>query len=186
MKEAGLELGTVKEETSETVAAGLIINQDIKLEDKVVSGTSVNVVISSGPASGTPTPTLDPTPTPEAPLSPTPEASLTPTAAPTPTAEPVVYYSVFLDADWSAYGIEEGTPVEYIIELEQGNSWYGIAESVISEEQYQANGFTFKLYQEDFANLEAGTVNFYLYLLNDTGELILRDFWEVELQELTE
>ncbi len=99
----GLVLGYTTEDYSEIFAAGYIMRQDVAVEDTVLSGTSVNVVVSRGSASTvTPEPTDVPvvnpeatitpeaTPTPEPEATPTPEATVTPEATPTPTPEATV------------------------------------------------------------------------------------------------
>jgi len=58
---AGLELGSVIPEQSATVPAGLVIRQDPPAGQQVEKGSSVNIVVSTGPP---PTPT--PTPSPSA------------------------------------------------------------------------------------------------------------------------
>jgi serine/threonine-protein kinase len=63
---AGLKLGTVTEEPSTTVPEGAVISQDPPADDKVAKGASVDLVVSSGPSSPSPsaTPsTASPSPT---------------------------------------------------------------------------------------------------------------------------
>lgn len=46
---AGLSVGTITEESSETIAAGNVIRQNPAANDSVAPGTAVNLVISTGP-----------------------------------------------------------------------------------------------------------------------------------------
>ena len=89
LEENGLKLGSQSRTSSSSVAEGLIVDQDVRTDAEVSSGTSIGVTVSSGPA---PEPTLAPAPTPEPTLAPapTPEPTLapTPTPAPAPTPEP--------------------------------------------------------------------------------------------------
>ena len=62
LDEANLELGTVSQEQSDTVPAGVVIRQDPPAGEQVDRGSSVSIVVSTGP----PTPTPTPTPTPSA------------------------------------------------------------------------------------------------------------------------
>ena len=47
---AGLTVGTVSESASDTVTAGLVISQTVAANTKVAKGTTVGIVISSGPS----------------------------------------------------------------------------------------------------------------------------------------
>lgn len=49
LEAAGLVVGTVSESASDTVAAGSVINQSLSSNTKVDKGTTVNLVLSSGP-----------------------------------------------------------------------------------------------------------------------------------------
>ncbi len=57
LTEANLKLGAVREETSTTVAAGLVISQDPAAGTRVDRESVVNIVVSSGAPSPSPTPT---------------------------------------------------------------------------------------------------------------------------------
>lgn len=57
LSNAGLKIGTVTEEEHESIAAGVVIRQGIKSGEKLPSGTTVSIVISSGP-SGVSVPSL--------------------------------------------------------------------------------------------------------------------------------
>jgi len=59
LDDAGLELGTVSQEQSDSVPAGVVIRQDPPRGERVDRGSSVSIVVSSG----APTPTSTPTPT---------------------------------------------------------------------------------------------------------------------------
>lgn len=48
LKNAGLNLGKVTEQTSETVAKGLIMSQNYTANEQIDKGSSINIVISSG------------------------------------------------------------------------------------------------------------------------------------------
>ena len=48
---AGLTVGTVSESASDTVTAGLVISQTVAANTKVAKGTTVSIVLSSGPSS---------------------------------------------------------------------------------------------------------------------------------------
>ncbi|MBR2471662.1 MAG: PASTA domain-containing protein [Clostridia bacterium] len=77
----------VSQEYSETVAAGLVIRQDVVGKTKY--GVTVNIVVSKGSASRPQTPTPQ-TPTPQTPVpTPTPRITPTPTPRATPTPPPV-------------------------------------------------------------------------------------------------
>ncbi len=60
LADAGLELGSVTPETSETVPAGAVIRQDPPAGEKVDKGSAVNIVVSSGPPTPSPSPTVSP------------------------------------------------------------------------------------------------------------------------------
>jgi beta-lactam-binding protein with PASTA domain len=49
LAEAGLELGRLDEAPSDTVAAGVVIEQDPAAETEVQEGTAVDIVVSTGP-----------------------------------------------------------------------------------------------------------------------------------------
>jgi beta-lactam-binding protein with PASTA domain/predicted Ser/Thr protein kinase len=57
LSDVGLLLGTVTSESSATVASGSVIRQDPAAGVKVANGSAVNVVVSSGPPSPSPSPT---------------------------------------------------------------------------------------------------------------------------------
>jgi serine/threonine-protein kinase len=60
LDDAGLELGSVTPETSETVPAGSVIRQDPPAGETVDKGSAVNIVVSSGPPTPSPSPTVTP------------------------------------------------------------------------------------------------------------------------------
>jgi len=93
----GLELGAITPESSDVFAEGYIIRQDVDVEEAVLSGTAINVVVSRGaetePTPGptdvpavNPDPTTAPEPTtgPDATVTPEPEPTQEPTPSPTP------------------------------------------------------------------------------------------------------
>jgi serine/threonine-protein kinase len=61
LADAGLELGTVAQEQSDTVPAGAVIRQDPAAGEEVDKGSSVSIVVSTGSPSPSPTPTPSPT-----------------------------------------------------------------------------------------------------------------------------
>ena len=85
LEEKGLVLGATTEDFSEVFAAGFIMRQDVKMEDTILSGTAVNVVVSKGSATATatPAPTEVPVDNPDVTVEPTPE----PTPDPNETTE---------------------------------------------------------------------------------------------------
>ena len=62
LADAGLDVGTVTQETSTTVPAGSVISQDPAAGTKVDKGSTVSFVVSTG----SPSPTATPTPSPSA------------------------------------------------------------------------------------------------------------------------
>jgi serine/threonine-protein kinase len=60
LADAGLELGNVTPETSEAVPAGSVIRQDPPAGETVDKGSAVNIVVSSGPPTPSPSPTVSP------------------------------------------------------------------------------------------------------------------------------
>ena len=60
LAEAGLRLGSVTPETSETVPAGAVVRQDPPAGEKVDKDSVVNIVVSSGPPTPSPSPTVSP------------------------------------------------------------------------------------------------------------------------------
>jgi serine/threonine-protein kinase len=60
LAEAGLNLGSVTPEASATVPAGSVVRQDPAAGEQVDKGSSVNIVVSTGPPSPSPTPTVSP------------------------------------------------------------------------------------------------------------------------------
>ena len=56
LADAGLKLGTVAQEQSDTVPAGAVIRQDPPAGEEVDKGSSVSIVVSTGSPSPTPTP----------------------------------------------------------------------------------------------------------------------------------
>ena len=50
IRRAGLELGPVRQENSDTVAAGMVISQSPSGGSSVAPGTAVNLTVSNGPA----------------------------------------------------------------------------------------------------------------------------------------
>jgi len=205
LAEKGLILGEVSEGDSDVENIGKVINQGVKLEQTIVSGTAVNLVIGRGPGEGTPVPTPtpgevlppDPTETPGVVVPPNPTEPLTPTNAPTPTPTPeptptpiperVEYWTLFLVTAGKPNPVGAGQTVEYIIEVDQGNgNWYVVADDTISYDNYPKDGFYIKLKKDDYPNLTAGTVDAYLYVGTPDGDPTMRDVWTVSLQELVE
>jgi serine/threonine-protein kinase len=60
LTDAGLELGTVAQEQSEAVPAGVVIRQDPPAGEQVDKGSAVSIVVSTGPPSPSPSPTVSP------------------------------------------------------------------------------------------------------------------------------
>ncbi|WP_166398038.1 PASTA domain-containing protein [Rubrobacter marinus] len=87
LAEAGLEVGEKREEPSETVPEGVVIEQNPPVGEKIDPGTPVDLVLSTGPAAPPPaTPAPEPPPAEAAPAEPVaPPAE----PAPEPTIEPV-------------------------------------------------------------------------------------------------
>ena len=215
LEEVNLVLGNVSEDYSEVIAEGYIIRQDVAVEDTVMSGSSVNVVVSKGSANATPTPVpteipadgpgvttvpeATPTPEAEATPTPTPEAEVTPTpkpeveATPTPTPEIVAtpapteaYYQLYLSTAGKENPIVEGETVFYYIEIRQGtNASYMVTEGYMSYEQYPSDCFSYMLIKDEYKDLSEGTAEVTLYI-DDGIELRVADSWSVELQEFTE
>lgn len=89
LSDNGLELGTQSQSSSSSVAAGLIMEQDVRAGAEVSRGTSVGVTVSSGPAPElAPTPASVPEPTPAPAPEPTPAPVPEPTPAPAPSQDP--------------------------------------------------------------------------------------------------
>lgn len=109
LEEIGLALGDISRDFSEVFAEGFIIRQDVAMEDTVLSGTTVNIVVSRGSISAvtpeptdvpvdnpdiepgisvTPNPTDSPTNEPTTTPEPTPESTITPEPTQEPTPEP--------------------------------------------------------------------------------------------------
>ncbi len=63
LSQSNLKLGNEKTQSSETVAEGLIIDQALAVGTEIEEGSSINVIVSTGPA--TPEPSPEPTPSPE-------------------------------------------------------------------------------------------------------------------------
>lgn len=206
LAEKGLILGEVTEGDSDAESIGKVINQSVKLEQTIVSGTAVNLIIGRGPGEGTPVPTPtpetvlppDPTEAPSGVPTPTPEATMPttapttpPTPTPTPTEAPTVgtteYWTVFLVTAGKPKPVEVGQTVDYIIEVDQGNGiWYSVVDSTISYDEYPETGFYLKLKKEDYPGLTVGTVDAYLYVGTADSDPTMRDVWTVNLQELVE
>ncbi len=207
LEEKGLVLGVTTEDYSEVFAAGYIMRQDVAVEDTVMSGTAVNVVVSKGSeaeATVTPEPTSvpvenpevttipDATVTPEPEVTPDPGTSVEPTTTPELTPEPTVeptpvteaYFPLSLSTEGREKPLFEGTTEFYYIEIRQGdNVAYTVAEGNISFDEYPEESFEFKLKAEDYPSLEEGLADVYLYI-GDDGMMV--EWWFVELQEFTE
>ena len=76
--------------------------------------------------------------------------------------------------------------VEYIIEIEQGDFYEYIVDSVISYSEFPADGFHIKLKKEMYPELTSGMLDAYLYVGTPTTDPIMKAQWTVELQELFE
>jgi len=216
LEENGLSINEVSYQYSPTVPEGQITYQSIAVDETVVSGTTVNVIVSLGvyvPPTPTPTPTEAPTPTPtptagleptpsatpnptDVPVTPEPTPSEVPTEAPTPTPEPttppstgeaVEYWTIFLSTEGKENPIEAGAFVEYIIEIAQGDDfWCYLEDSTMTRSQFPKDGFFFKLKKEDYPNLKAGMIDAYLYVGSSVSDPVLCDTWTVKLQEYIE
>ena len=175
---AGLVLGEISRDFSSVYPAGQVMKQDVKAGDEVLTGTSVNIVVSKGvEVIENPTPT--PTPKPEASPTPTPEPT------PTPTPVPVAYYPITLSTVGSQKPINEGETLFYYIEIAMLDEEipYLISEGEISYDDYPNEGFYFKLLKDSYPGLKDGHAIVYLYL-GDEGELAAQ--WLIELKEVTE
>jgi serine/threonine-protein kinase len=60
LADAGLELGAVAQEQSDTVPAGVVIRQDPPAGEQVDKGSAVSIVVSTGPPTPSPSPTVSP------------------------------------------------------------------------------------------------------------------------------
>jgi len=198
LEDAGLVLGEISRDSSDTVAEGLIMRQDVKVEDTVLSGTSVNVVVSRGPeviATPTPAPTdvpvenPDVTTEPEPTTVPEPTAEPDPTATPEPTQEPIqqaeAYYPLALSTVGREKPLYPGETAFYYIEIIMQSTGIPslVTEGEISYDEYPEEAFYFKLMKKDYPYLEPGYANVYLYI-GDDG--IMVEQWLVDLQEFTE
>jgi len=175
---AGLVLGEVSRDFSDIYPDGQVMSQDVAEGAQVLTGTSINIVVSKGiEIIETPVPTA--TPTPEATPTPTPE----PTATPTP--EPMVYFPLTLSTVGKEKPLNEGETQFYYIDIYMlaDKVPYKIAEGEISYEDYPENGFDFKLMKKDYPGLREGTAVICLYM-GDDGEPI--NSWVIELEEVTE
>ena len=208
----GLVLGEISRDASDAYPEGKIIRQDVANGKEVLSGTAVNIVVSSGPeVVATPTPTPEPTiePTLEPTQAPTenpaepPEPTVDPgettlpevTPSPEPTAEPTpeptkapvveAYYPLTLSTAGKEKPLSEGETAFYYIEIVMLNSDTAslITEGEISYEEYPEGGFDFMLMKKDYPYLEEGAAMVYLYIGDDA---MLADEWLVDLQEFTE
>ncbi len=61
LEEYGLVIGATSEASSETIPVGSVISQDPVAGTEVAKGTAVDIVISTGPSTASPTPTVTPT-----------------------------------------------------------------------------------------------------------------------------
>lgn len=208
LDEAGLSLGEISRDYSETFAEGYIMRQDIAMEDTVLSGTAVNVIVSRGAEEVvTPTPaptdvpvdnpdvTIEPsdptdteiTPEPEEPTEPevTPEPEnpeITP--EPTPELTGATYYPLSLSTEGKEKPMLDGETVFYYIEIRQNDIVaYTVAEGEISYDEYPEDGFYFKLDTEKYPHLQEGRAYVYLFV-GDDG--IMVEEWWVDLQEFAE
>ena len=77
LSQSNLKLGNEKPQSSETVAEGLIIDQALPAGTDIEEGSSINVIVSTGPA--TPEPSPEPTPSPEPSPTTDPSQPTTPT-----------------------------------------------------------------------------------------------------------
>ncbi len=190
-------LATVSEEFTVVLAGeeysdapiGTVIRQYPSENTMVRTDATIRLTVSAGPEptpTPTPTPTPEPTPTPvpgtETPVPATPTP--TPEPTPTPTPVPVRYYSVFLSTADKENPIGEGTRVEYVIELEQGDTVLTLADALISREEYPEDGFSFHLLAEAYPNLKAGNAEAYFYVGTEMSDPTLCYIWSVEVQEL--
>lgn len=128
---AGLKIGNYSYMSSNIYAEGLVCYQSYSTGERIATGTSIDITLSTGPEETEPTPTPEPevtgdvTPVPEDPTSEpteeiTPEPTLTPTPTPTPEAEPVYeYQATAVISDWPL-GAEE-TATLYITISQDGN-----------------------------------------------------------------
>ncbi len=98
LQEAGFKVGTVSRQNSGIVPHDLVVNTDPPAGDKVSKGTSIDIILSDGPAA-----TLTPTPTQTATVAPTPIITRTPTATKSPdTTGLLAYYPLHSDANEAA------------------------------------------------------------------------------------
>ena len=206
LESIGLVIGEISREPSDVFAEGQIMRQDVAVEDSVLSGTAVNVIVSRGPepeATPTPVPTEVPVDNPgattvheptEVPVdnpdvTTAPEATVTPEPTPTPTPEPTPVAKIYYPLSLSTVGKEkpmfEGETVFYYIEIVMQDSGIPslVTEGEISYDEYPEEGFYFKLMKEDYPYLEEGLAYVYLFV-GDDG--IMVEQWIVDLQEFTE
>ncbi|MBR6643190.1 MAG: Stk1 family PASTA domain-containing Ser/Thr kinase [Lachnospiraceae bacterium] len=174
LEEVGLVLGDISRDHSNVYADGRIMRQDVAAGEDVLTGTSINIVVSKGVETvepPSPTPTTEPTTTPE----PTPE----------PTRAPVTYYPITLSTVGKVKPLNEGETAFYYIEIAMLREpvSFLIAEGEISYEEYPQNAFDFKLLKEDYPELKEGAAIVYLYM-GDEGRLM--DQWLVDLKEVTQ
>lgn len=179
----GLVLGGYTEEYSEVYTAGTIMRQDVAVEDTVMSGTAVNVVVSKGSQNvATQDPTTDiPVDNPDLDVPAGPNVNPEP-IPPTVTGE--VYYPLVLSTEGRDIPLYEGERVMYIIEIYQGTEVYTVAEGEITYDQYPTKEFNFKLYSKNYPGLTEGEANVILYFGEDGSTVV--DVWLVELQEFAE
>ncbi len=195
----GLVLGEISRDYSDVFTEGYVMRQDVAVEDTVLSGTAVNVIVSRGAqviATPTPVPTDVPVDNPDVTIAPevTPDPGETtepvitpdPTVAPTPTPEVTgaTYYPLALSTAGKDKPMFEGETVFYYIEIRQGdNVAYTVAEGDISYNEYPSEGFYYKLDTQSYPALQEGLAYVYLFV-GDDG--IMVEEWLVDLQEFTE
>ena len=82
----------------------------------------------------------------------------------------------------------EGVACEYIIELEQGENIYYLAESVMNYEEYPKDGFDFRIRKDSDLGTRfvAGEAIVYIYVGTPTSDMTLRDSWNITIQEITQ
>ena len=187
LENIGLVLGNYSEEFNEVYAAGKVIYQDIAVEDTVMSGTAVNIIVSKGSANPTPAPTDVPADIPadnpevggETESTVTPE----PTQAPAVTGE--VYYPLVLSTEGREKPLYEGETVFYYIEIVMQDTGIPslVTEGMLTYDEYPEDAFTFHLKKDDYPYLSEGTADVYLFV-GDDG--IVAEWWKVDLQEFTQ
>jgi len=185
LENIGLVLGSYTEEYSELYAAGTIMRQDVALEETVMSGTAVNIVVSKG--------SVNPTPTPDVPVD-NPDVGgmvepVEPTITPEPTQAPVVtgevYYPLVLSTEGREKPLYEGETVFYYIEIVMQDTGIPslVTEGMLTYDEYPEDAFTFHLKKDDYPYLSEGTADVYLFV-GDDG--IVAEWWKVELQEFAQ